>query len=267
MNKNPTIPLEEKRNESIYFVNKRSIKSILRDLIYLLKGYVLVANVFPVLVGFWLASYFTGSSLTDNGFLFLNTMVGSILVIAGALVLNNWYEVDLDEKMDRTQKRPTVTGSFSLNTVLTMGILFTIIGFVFLLQTTIEATIYGIIGWFTYVVLYTFWSKRKYTINTIIGAVSGAVTPLNWMGSNNTWISYCSNYSCILSFLSGKCHIPIRLRYVDLTTINELELQCCQLSMELMSPNDKFFCILLVCYHYPSFFGHLVQPLSSSQPS
>ena len=71
MNKNPTIPLEEKRNESIYFVNKRSIKSILRDLIYLLKGYVLVANVFPVLVGFWLASYFTGSSLTDNGFLFL----------------------------------------------------------------------------------------------------------------------------------------------------------------------------------------------------
>ena len=178
MNKNPTIPLEEKRNESIYFVNKRSIKSILWDLIYLLKGYVLVANVFPVLVGFWLASYFTGSSLTDNGFLFLNTMVGSILVIAGALVLNNWYEVDLDEKMDRTQKRPTVTGSFSLNTVLTMGIIFTIIGFVFLLQTTIEATIYGIIGWFTYVVLYTFWSKRKYTINTIIGAVSGAVTPL-----------------------------------------------------------------------------------------
>ena len=75
MNKNPTIPLEEKRNESIYFVNKRSIKSILWDLIPL-KGYVLVANVFPVLVGFWLASYFTGSSLTDNGFLFLNTMVG-----------------------------------------------------------------------------------------------------------------------------------------------------------------------------------------------
>src|SRR5699024_9257991 len=31
---------------------------------------------------------------------------------------------------------------------------------------------------FTYVVLYTFWSKRKYTLNTVIGSVSGAVTPL-----------------------------------------------------------------------------------------
>src|SRR5699024_3060707 len=38
--------------------------------------------------------------------------------------------------------------------------------------------IYAFIGWFTYVVLYTFWSKRKYTLNTIIGSVSGAVTPL-----------------------------------------------------------------------------------------
>src|SRR4051794_27379745 len=120
MNKNPTLPLEEKRDESIYYVNKRGIKSILWDVIYLLKGYVLVANVFPVLVGFWLASYFTGSNLSNHGFLLMNTMVGGILVIAGALVLNNWYEVDLDEKMDRTQKRPTVTGSFSLNTVLTL---------------------------------------------------------------------------------------------------------------------------------------------------
>ena len=29
-----------------------------------------------------------------------------------------------------------------------------------------------------YVVLYTFWSKRRYTVNTIIGSISGAFTPL-----------------------------------------------------------------------------------------
>src|SRR5699024_1479636 len=36
----------------------------------------------------------------------------------------------------------------------------------------------GFIGWFTYVVLYTFWTKRRYTLHTVVGSVSGAVTPL-----------------------------------------------------------------------------------------
>jgi protoheme IX farnesyltransferase len=47
-----------------------------------------------------------------------------------------------------------------------------------LLMTTGEAVIYSLIGWVTYVIFYTIWSKRKYTLNTVIGAVSGAVTPL-----------------------------------------------------------------------------------------
>lgn len=177
MNKN-SISYNERVNGNLYVENKRTLKTMLIDFIYLLKGFVLVANVFPVLVGFWLALTFTNTSLLDQMSLFLNTMIGSTLVISGALALNNWYEVDLDRAMDRTKKRPTVTGSFSLASVLMMGILFTILGFVFLFQTTTEAVIYSFIGWFTYVVLYTFWSKRKYTINTIIGAISGAVTPL-----------------------------------------------------------------------------------------
>lgn len=98
--------------------------------------------------------------------------------MAGALVLNNWYEVDLDREMERTKKRPTVTGNFSLKTVLTMGIVFSIIGFVVLYFTTMEAVIYAFIGWFTYVVMYTMWMKRKYTLNTVMGSISGAVTPL-----------------------------------------------------------------------------------------
>src|SRR5690606_6061656 len=57
--------------------------------------------------------------------------------------------------------------------------------------TTLEATLYSLIGWFTYVVLYTFWSKRKYTINTIIGSVSGAVTPL--IG----WAAITSSYHIV----------------------------------------------------------------------
>src|SRR5690625_975597 len=59
-----------------------------------------------------------------------------------------------------------------------LGMLFSIIGLIFIAFTTLEAAIYAFLGWFTYVVLYTFWSKRKYTLNTIIGSISGAFTPL-----------------------------------------------------------------------------------------
>lgn len=165
-------------NEESSYSNEKSLLTILLDLKSLLKGIVLIANVLPVLTGFWLAVYFTNSTITENLPLLLLTMSGSVFVIAGALVLNNWYEVDLDKEMARTKNRPTVTGHFSLKTVLVLGIVFSIIGLVLLSFTTTETFIYGAIGWFTYVVLYTMWSKRKYTLNTVIGSVSGAVTPL-----------------------------------------------------------------------------------------
>lgn len=106
------------------------------------------------------------------------TIIGSTLLMAGALVLNNWYDADIDKVMARTQKRPTVTGNISLQSVLIIGIALSAIGMILLFFTTFEAAFYGFIGWFTYVVLYTMWSKRKYTLNTVIGSVSGAVTPL-----------------------------------------------------------------------------------------
>ena len=36
----------------------------------------------------------------------------------------------------------------------------------------------GIIGVFSYVVVYSMWSKRRHVSNTIVGSVSGAVPPL-----------------------------------------------------------------------------------------
>lgn len=155
-----------------------STSTMITDLKLLFKANVLIANVLPVFTGFWLALYFTDLSLIDHMGLFLLTMIGSTFVMAGALIINNWYDVDIDTIMDRTKSRPTVTGNISLKTVLTMGIGCTIIGFVLLFFTTLEATIYAFIGWFTYVVLYTMWSKRRYTLNTVIGSVSGAVSPL-----------------------------------------------------------------------------------------
>lgn len=178
-------------------ITKKSVKTILSDMKALFKAFVLIANAFPVFVGFWLALHFTNASFSDHWELFLLTFIGSTLVMAGALLFNNWYEVDLDKMMARTKKRPTVTGNISLKTVLVMAIVLTVLGFVLMLFTTIEATVYTFIGWFTYVVMYTFWTKRKYTLNTVIGSISGAVTPvIGW-----TAIATSFNVVSIVLFL------------------------------------------------------------------
>lgn len=166
------------KDGKIAFTDKRMLITLVSDLKELFKAIVLISNVLPVATGFWLALHYSNRSFIDHWELFLLTIIGSTLVMAGALVLNNWYDVDIDTVMERTQKRPTVTGNISLKVVLIMGIVLTVLGFILLLLTTLEAVVYAFVGWFTYVILYTMWSKRRYTLNTVIGSVSGAVTPL-----------------------------------------------------------------------------------------
>ncbi|TXL67568.1 protoheme IX farnesyltransferase [Cerasibacillus terrae] len=144
----------------------------------LVKIGIVNSNLITTFVGFWLALHVTGSSFINNIEAFILTIVGSALVIAGGAVLNNWYDVDIDPVMKRTKLRPTVTGRISLKVAFRIGFLLSVVGHAFLLTVSWQAALWAFVGWFTYVVLYTMWSKRKYTLNTIVGSISGAVPPL-----------------------------------------------------------------------------------------
>ncbi|GGJ86987.1 protoheme IX farnesyltransferase 2 [Lentibacillus kapialis] len=157
---------------------KRKIVTFLADFKSLTKMGIVNSNLMITFAGFWLAIYFTNASFIANWDVFLLTMAGSALVIAGGCMMNNWYDVDIDPVMTRTKGRPTVTGSVSLSHVLVIAVSSTALGLILLMFTTMEAALIAFFGWFVYVVLYTMWSKRKYTLNTAIGSFSGAVPPL-----------------------------------------------------------------------------------------
>lgn len=150
----------------------------LADVKSLVKIGIVNSNLITTFAGFWLALYFTDATFSANWQVFLLTMAGTALVIAGGCIMNNWYDVDIDPVMTRTKSRPTVTGSFSLNQVLILGIASTVAGIVLLLFTTVTATLIAMFGWVVYVFFYTMWTKRKYTLNTIVGSFSGAAPPL-----------------------------------------------------------------------------------------
>ncbi|WP_077330137.1 heme o synthase [Virgibacillus siamensis] len=152
--------------------------SLFSEIKSLIKVGIVNSNLITTFAGFWLALYFTGATFAANWDIFIFTMAGSALVIAGGCIMNNWFDVDIDPIMSRTKSRPTVTGRISLNNALILGLSATAAGVIFLSFATVTAAVIGFIGWFTYVVLYTMWSKRKYTLNTAIGSISGAVPPL-----------------------------------------------------------------------------------------
>lgn len=157
---------------------KRKTKDLLNAVKAVVKIGIVNSNLITVIAGFWLAIYFGGLTFTEHIGTLVLTLIGSALVIAGGAMLNNWYDVDIDPKMSRTKKRPTVTGEFSLKGVLITGLAITVLGLGILLFTTPYAALFAFIGWFVYVVLYTMWTKRKYTLNTIVGCFSGAMPPL-----------------------------------------------------------------------------------------
>ncbi|QKY68929.1 heme o synthase [Lentibacillus sp. CBA3610] len=159
-------------------VARKNAATFLADFKALIKVGIVNANLITTFAGFWLAIHFTNASFMANWDVFLLTMAGSALVIAGGCIMNNWYDADIDPVMSRTKTRPTVTGSIPLNRALVMGILSTALGIAFLLMTTIQAALIALFGWVVYVFLYTMWSKRRYTLNTAVGSFSGAVPPL-----------------------------------------------------------------------------------------
>ena len=158
----------------------------LQDLKALVKMGIVNSNTLTVFTGFWLALHFNGLSVMDNLDKLFFTIVGSGLIMAGVCCLNNYIDRDIDPLMERTKTRPTVTGKYKPGFALTFGLVILLLGFVFLLLTTPMAVLMGFIGAFTYVVLYSLWTKRKYTLNTVVGSISGAVPPLIGWAKNRS---------------------------------------------------------------------------------
>lgn len=160
-------------------VEKEEVKtSVFKDFLALIKIGIINSNIITAVTGMWLALHYNGLNFLPYLDKVILACLGVWLVIAGSCALNNYIDIDIDSKMKRTQKRPTVTGNFTPAFALTIGLSFVTVGLILLFATSVSAGIIGAFGSFVYVVLYSMWTKRKYTINTVVGAFSGAVPPL-----------------------------------------------------------------------------------------
>lgn len=145
-----------------------------KDFIAVTKPGIIRSNLIAAFAGFWLASRW------DIHFgLMIMTLLGTMLVMASACVFNNYFDRDLDIKMERTKKRALPTGRLAPKVVLWYAIILGITGLaVLFLFSGVLAGVFGIVGIFVYAVVYTMWLKRTSTWSTSVGAISGAMPPV-----------------------------------------------------------------------------------------
>lgn len=131
---------------------------------------IVYANVLTAVAGYLFASAFHIQWLV-----FLGLIIGMTALIAGACAYNNYLDRDIDTRMARTKKRPSVTGRITAAQLLIFATLMTMGGFAVLAVSQNRLTLLlTVIALIDYVILYGI-AKRKSTLSTLIGTVSGAL--------------------------------------------------------------------------------------------
>lgn len=124
------------------------------------------------------AGYFLAATTYNNIDIvtFLAMLSGMTLVVASACVINNYLDRDIDAKMERTRRRPSVIGAVKGREMATYGTVLGLLGVIILALGTNPLVVgIGIAGFVTYVWLYGAWTKRTSIHGTAVGAVSGAL--------------------------------------------------------------------------------------------
>ncbi|MEO7298464.1 MAG: heme o synthase [Verrucomicrobiota bacterium] len=122
--------------------------------------------------------FYIGASGPINWSLLLNALLGTALVAGGAAALNQLIEREHDAKMRRTEDRPLPSGRLQPETVLIFGGLISSVGLGYLAwKVNLLTSILGIATLGSYLFIYTP-LKRVTSLNTVIGAIPGALPPL-----------------------------------------------------------------------------------------
>jgi protoheme IX farnesyltransferase len=116
----------------------------------------------------------------------LKTVFGTGLLAAGASVLNQYFERDLDSRMRRTARRPLPAGDLAAGQALIFGVAVSVFGILYVLLILNALTaLLGFLTLISYLFVYTP-LKTKTRLSTFAGAFPGAAPVLiGWSATTN----------------------------------------------------------------------------------
>ena len=121
------------------------------------------------------AGFYLGARDRVDVLLLANTLLGTALVAAGTNAWNQIRERDVDARMARTRRRPLPAGRLTLPAAIAFASAITAGGVAYLAVTVnLVTSALAALTFASYVLLYTP-LKRTTTLNTLVGAVPGAL--------------------------------------------------------------------------------------------
>lgn len=159
----------------------KSVTHTLRSFIVLAKPEITLM----VMISAGVASLMASGSLQVT--VLVHSVVGIGLLAAGASILNQYLERELDGKMRRTARRPLPGGELTAGRALVLGLAVSSAGmlYVFLLLNALTALL-GLLTLISYLFIYTP-LKTKTSLCTFVGAFPGAAPVLmGWSATTNS---------------------------------------------------------------------------------
>jgi heme o synthase len=136
-----------------------------------------------VAVGFLLGVRGSSARATSLAANLAATLIGTALVAGGAGALNQWLERERDAHMRRTANRALPSGRLTPSEAACFGGLLAFMGTgILLLGTNLLAASVAVTTFVLYVFVYTPLKSRT-TLNTVIGAIPGALPPVIGWGA------------------------------------------------------------------------------------
>jgi protoheme IX farnesyltransferase len=163
---------------SVARAREKSLGALLSELF---KARLTVLVLLTTWVGFYM-----GSRGTPAYALMIHTVLATALLASGAAALNQVLEREFDAKMKRTKGRPLPSGQMTPEAALLIGGMCAAEGLVYLaLAANLLTALLGAVTLCSYLLAYTP-LKRVTTLNTVVGAIPGALPPLmGWTAARN----------------------------------------------------------------------------------
>jgi len=159
----------------------------MKPYLQLIKMNITILVVITSYLGYYLGLRYMDFIMVEyeSWIIFLYLISGTFTSSSGACILNQYFEVEFDKKMNRTKLRPLPTGSIKLKNALTLGLFFSFLGPFILYKINFLTSLMSVLTILIYIVIYTP-LKRYSSLNTIVGAIPGALPPLGgWVAATN----------------------------------------------------------------------------------
>lgn len=158
-----------------------------------------------------------------NLWLVLATLVGGSLSAGSAGAFNCYIDRDIDRVMERTKKRPLVTGELTDREALVFAWVIGVASILWLAVTTnLLAAALSAGAIFFYVVVYTLWLKRRTSQNIVWGGIAGCFPVLIGWAAVTGSLSWTPLVLFGVVFLWTPPHYwPLSMRYrADYASVN-----------------------------------------------